>query len=394
MNKRFISKRTNNIALILWGLVLLSPYSVTGYGIMACSLIYFCIIFKPKITKTGIIGIAIVLISFLGNTLSGTSKIEFIDIFNSFTIILFCCTYNTVLPPSHVDKKFILLFLLIILFSQTVTALHISPFDSIITTYYHEEAYDYFNQDIADALKTGYARTGGFLGNPNQCAKFATLLLSAYLITSFRKGFNWVVIAFFIGILVLAGSRTGFLVTICIFILFVYYKADYSKIKNYKFLILGGVILTLYIIYQCTYNALSDYRFLQVDKGIDNSLMAKFFVATQYSDYLVYSHDLFSILFGRFYNSGFESLANSQGFVLGMLDSDIGNIFYSYGLIGLIVFPLLVVSKFRKEHYSPLFAIIFMWCLSASVFLHAKFFLFFIMTLMLFSNTSKKYVLQ
>lgn len=220
-----------------------------------------------------------------------------------------------------------------------------------------ERMITYANEHVTISNYSNF-RLGGLYHNPNQCAKYISLLLAIYLVNNKNKRFSkqvLFVVLCFIGVL-LTGSRTGFIVAALLVVLCFWTNGRMSKALKI-ITVLGMVAFIVYAIASGSSNS----RSLDIEDGLEGSLFAK---AKLVLYYLNTETSALSMVFGHLDLDLFLSPFSYS------LDCEYGYILYCYGLVGLISFVIYVVKLFKGiEKENRFFMVFLLWMLTSSIFM-------------------------
>lgn len=368
-------------------LLLYMPYSSVGYIAMAFLLGIAIYIAKPTLSSIGIWGGLFFLTSLVYNTFAHNNYIDFKDILLCAILFIFLFVYRSKSEKSYYMSEWaIFAIFLTVLLSQIVITLNIEPFASLIKNIYIEDQDDIYVGNITDMVNSAYYRAGGFLGNANQCAKFCNLIFAMYLTLFDYKKINIPIFITYLAIIVLAGSRTGMIVSLTLVCIYIYQKIRASeKNTNAIIFIITITFIALGIQYFLS-SHFSDMRIINVEDGIENSLNSKTNALSIYYEYTLYNDEWGHYFIGNYYSSLSNIFMQNNLISLGKFDSDIGYLFYSYGIIGLIIIGVCTVIKFRRTNTSLYYYPIFLWIISAAVYTHIKFIILFIIILLAFNK--------
>lgn len=222
--------------------------------------------------------------------------------------------------------------------------------------YYYQS--DYLIANGVDMSLTNRSfRLGGLFLNPNQCARYLTILLAIFLCENYNKKFKSILPFLTICFLAIisTGSRTGFLI-MALMILWYIYKRVASKGRIYKNLLIVAIILLTTVFILSVGELSKTMRFLDFDEGVDKSLFMKIQI---FIDYLSNNTGFIQILFGNFSNDGSSAI---------QFDSEWGDLFYRYGFLFLITFILfyILIYKNTAPKYR-LFFLILLWVVSSTL---------------------------
>lgn len=383
--------KTSILLCLLFSILLLMPYTAVGYMVMAVCALLTNIITKSKITIPGIFLSIFFIACYCFNGFFTSGANAFKDILNALAILLFV-GFSPQLDTNGFNKKFIFILLCLILLSQIVVSMQIQPWVQIINDFYFdEEASGYGTvMSMSEILQGSYVRAGGFLGNPNQCAKIVNLIFAAYLVRNIRNPIYFPIWILYFLVVAYAGSRTGMLVTLALCLCFFYQKYKRKFDLGKTFCVIIGLFFSAFIVFTFFHSYFSSMRIFDIESGVDASFNVKMDVIRCYLDYLESTKGYLYALFGNFFNSNSLILLGQLENHLGFFDSDFGYIIYSYGLIGTILIVFNIIYQFKTANISYLYFILFMWMASASVLMHFKFILLFSIILRMSANTRSK----
>ena len=235
-------------------------------------------------------------------------------------------------------------------------------FDSIYPYTGNQIGYqtDYLLRSAGDLESIVHRRYGGLYHNPNQCVKYVSFLLIIFLINAKGELKLYKKLIFLVSVLIsiiLSGSRTGFVVVLIVVLydLFIY---DVTRV-NAKFFL--SLIATLFLlIFLLLFFSDSDLRIFQVSEGNIDSLGAKFTFFYQYFQ------QVFSPLIFLFGNLSSENIYINYN--LSQMDSEWGELFYSFGLLGIISFGMFYL-KLWKTRYDKLrfYMFILLWGITSTI---------------------------
>ncbi len=305
--------------------------------------------------------VSIIALSFVLN--SASNEIEFKEISRmlSLSLMIFMFPFVSI---SNFKPQYIIISFLIIFLSQLAFVFDFSIIKEFINTYYidiNEEKYTLEKIREVSDFSSDFInkRYGGLFLNPNQCARYVTLLFALFLIEFKRKNkiiFFIVVITFFISI-ILTGSRTGFIV-LTFLLIYNYFKSvklNMGLIKNIFILsfIFGILILMFSII---------EVRNLKLEEAYEGSMEMKIELFFDYLLQSATSGNLTALFFGNF------SIAFSEKFNIPVFDSEFGNIVFTVGFFGLIAIFLFYRKIFiNSDKNVKLIFILLLWTISSSI---------------------------
>lgn len=329
--------------------------------------------------------LVLILISFILYSFTVTDKIEIKGLIRNivlFELILFFPFAKNVKIPNLV----LYLALIYIFISQISYMIGIDFITSFFSNNYpYEGDYAIYQSDhlrsISDeiTLTNRNIRLGGLYINPNQCARYLTIVFAVFLIENFSS--NLKILLPFLVIysmsIVATGSRTGFFVSI---ILFTYYFYSKSSRKNnvLKYIsILTPILIIIIFIFFVNSELTQDLRFLDYDEGLEKSVFIKLNILLRYI-----TDDLSAvrILFGNFSNEGLYHI---------QFDSEWGEFIFRYGIAGLtalVMFYFYLGKKLNTKH--RLFLILLFWVISSTLLMSYRASFLFLFLLSKYSYSS------
>lgn len=359
---------SNNVVLDKWAEVFLGISVIVSFIIPHTSTLLLLVnpllclfLFIKKKSKSillfSFIPVMAIIVSLLLNV---SGEAGFKAVLSSATIILYILTFpfveNTNLRNIYIYICFGLIFI-----SQICYMFQIGWAIQMLETFYPiswgERMITYANEHVTISNYSNF-RLGGLYHNPNQCAKYISLLLAIYLVNNKNKRFSkqvLFVVLCFIGVL-LTGSRTGFIVAALLVVLCFWTNGRMSKALKI-ITVLGMVAFIVYAIASGSSNS----RSLDIEDGLEGSLFAK---AKLVLYYLNTETSALSMVFGHLDLDLFLSPFSYS------LDCEYGYILYCYGLVGLISFVIYVVKLFKGiEKENRFFMVFLLWMLTSSIFM-------------------------
>lgn len=243
---------------------------------------------------------------------------------------------------------------------------YISGISSVISFFnnnypYEGDAYyyqsDYLISKSGDmSLTNRNFRLGGLFLNPNQCARYLTILFGVFLCENYSKNLKNILPFMIICILaiVATGSRTGFLITVLMLLWYIFRKAkENGRASKNLFIFLT---ISLAIVFALSISELAQtMRFLDFDEGLDKSLYMKGEIFTNY----LANNSLTQMLFGNFSNDGVSTI---------QFDSEWGDLYYRYGILFIITFIIFYILIFRHTPRKyRLFFFVLLWVISSTL---------------------------
>lgn len=286
----------------------------------------------------------------------------------------FVCGYRV--KNIYLYSTFALIFL-----SQVSYMFQITPVVAFVDKYYpivwNERGITHMIDTIDTTNYTSF-RLGGIYRNPNQCAKYVSLLLAVFLINNKNKSVIsqfWFLILCFFSVL-LTGSRTG-LVVVSLLIIIALYT---SKTKNKWVIAFFVAVFIGFIIYGVFVG--STFRGFDIENGLDNSLGVKWRITMSY---ISTEPSVMKLLLGHLDMDLFETNTTYS------LDCEYGYIIYCYGFLGVFALLTFYIQLFRKiDKDSRLYFCVLLWMLSSSIMMaYRSSFIFFLLLSTVYKNTTK-----
>lgn len=362
------------IADILLLILLLSPTSGVFYYLMTL-VVLFCIFYYRRQTRTywgyskGL-KLLFIICCFFSVSLYAVSSMSFsvIPCYRALILILMMFFFPFV-SGVKIHKITILIGVLFTLSTQLCYVVNFTPLIRFVNDFYpfesdlHLYSDDYLSS--AQGMTIGSAfRLGGFMHNPNNCARTYTFFYAILLIfvddwkLSSKNFLQYLCsLCIMLGLL-LCGSRTGFVVFALLSIIKFYITSN-TKRKILIFLLTMGFIAFVYSFLGGVGE--EEYRALRVAEGMDDSMTSKFNHIVEYYSAHV---SLFHFLFGQFdQHQMINYLKDAES-----MDSEIGVSLFTYGVVTTVVLFLLLYSFFKKIRKPYiLFAVLLLWMLSSSL---------------------------
>lgn len=264
-----------------------------------------------------------------------------------------------------IKKIYFYVFISIIILSQLVYILNISAIVNLIESLYpigdESSHYEDYIQENIDVTNITSFRLSGIFRNPNQTARYVTLIIAIFLSNSLPNKLKTAECLFMIasfGSVFLTGSRTGFIIA-SLLVIYYFYNIQLRKGAKVGIILLISIILILIIGNGVN---VENYRSMMILDGIDNSAKLKL---ETFIDYLGKESSLTSLLFGHFDALNYHANAG----VLNIFDAEYGYGIYKFGFAGFGLLVIFVISCFvhtpRKQR---IFFIVFMWCITSTIF--------------------------
>lgn len=368
----------NNFAIIV---ALLLPHTSIISLIIAGSLPLTLFLINSKFSKLNynkysfIFG-GVIILSFLVNAIMGADisikslqrLFTFITLFLLFPFVLYFKIYNWVL-------YFCLTYLLL---SQLAYVLGINFLVQFYNTFYPYtgELQGY----SSDFLLSGSGevdfilnrRYGGIYHNPNQLIRYISLLLLVLFIENRNRSLLYKLPFLSLVFIAtsIAGSRTGFFFVIIVIVFSYFYNRPKISISNAA-LPLFTVILTL--VSAIYFLSQYELRILEVSSGLDNSIGLKI------EWFLTFLNQLSSplnFLVGHF------STDNILVYGINILDSEWGELFYNFGLLGVFTLFMFYFDLFKtKDRNLRFLLLILIWGISSTIIFSFRMSIFYMIIL-------------
>jgi hypothetical protein len=205
-----------------------------------------------------------------------------------------------------------------------------------------------------------HRRYGGLYHNPNQAVRYITLLLAVFLIENKNNSLKNIYPYLFASSasLVLAGSRTG--IVIGAFLIAMYFLFLRNKTFRFKGLFLVALFFaTVGVVINLIYGQ-NELRVFQISSGIEGSLGTK---VEWFFDFFKQLNSVLSFFIGHFSSSNMQEI-----YGVTLLDSEWGELFYSFGILGTITLSLFYFKLFSlKDKNIRFYLIILLWGISSTV---------------------------
>lgn len=332
-------------------------------------LFVICIILLSNYTVS--IGKLLFIIMIIISIFFNVFNIEFKDLIRAIQISIAFLFFPLKIDRSYINKKFLGLIMLFIVFMTISNILGLSFENSFKNRFYPIESNPWYTE--TGFLDTGvsilFSRYATFFYNPNILGQTTLLILVIYLIVIHDKKkeiFDFLV--FFSGIicLIVSGGRTSFLIfSIIVFLTIIW------KMKLFYRLFFLAIIIPM-IFYK-----LSESRLLQIissDESMD-SVGVKFSILNTYIQSFKFDpFSIFQFLFG--------TMKSDIQF-----DNDIGSILYFSGFLSLVYFLHIFLREFWNSDFKfkPYYAFILI-SISATIIFNFKFLILTIFILSILKN--------
>ncbi len=258
---------------------------------------------------------------------------------NLIYIIIITITSNLKLDWSYYYKNWGILFLLVstVLLMQF---LHIPIINIILSNFYYESV----QLLTSEYNSISQFRAGSIFLNPNVLSIYTLMMMSIFLIK--KKEINIWMTLILISVLILTGSRTGFIVGITLLIInFLSIKKIRINLKSIIFLIL--LVFTIVIFPQTSFGSV--LRIFDIRSGFTTSIFIK---QQRFFEVIKKSLNISTLFFGLG-PFDYRELDNL------MIDFDYGYIISYYGLIGMLIYTffILLLIKINKQSMGIIFLI-------------------------------------
>ena len=301
---------------------------------------------------------------------------------STFTILLYFACFPFV-GQVHVRKFYLFFCLAYIFLSQIVYLLGMPRLTAFFDMVYpmSEENLDFYSHIQGNI---GYSnvfafRLGGIYHNPNQCARYLTMLMAFFLSVNHPKNVREVIyfiLIAYVGVL-LTGSRTGFIIASLI--------AYFGFLRHNR---LSGFV-------RFTVVAIAFFGFFNILQG-GTSLRALDIDSTgsanlKWSTFMYYIHtekSTLSYLLGHLDISLFNG---GVGRVMNNFDSEYGELIFRFGFIGFFCFLIFYWSVAKRLPKSQwFFFIILLWMVSSTIVAsYRALFIFMLFLSVVYSNHYK-----
>lgn len=353
----------NNLVPLFFVLGLLLPQSQVGFLIQATLpfiLVLVCgnLFKKPLgllVTLVGIICISyFITVTEMPIPQKGTQRM----IYLCAMFIIFPFTNYSKIKTNYLYFVFTVIFL-----SQLIFVFNIEGLKEFIDQLWPNEIEKYsasriaYVSDFSSELQG--LRYGGLFRNPNQCARYLTLIYAIYAIESTNivgiKKYLFIFLVFFS--IILTGSRTGLVVFGCVFV-FSTFKIGLVNQKAILRYLSASLLIFSFIVFFL----LIQTRSVDITESNTGSMAQKIENLSKYWGNIVSVENLPRILFGYF------SIELTNELDLNIFDSEIGNMLYSVGVVGFVLIIAFYAQLiFKKDKNLYIILIILLWILSSSV---------------------------
>ncbi len=297
--------------------------------------------------------------------------------------------YLSIFPISGKEAipiKTLYFLIFVIVGSQLAFAFNISPAISVIEKIwpYEGEGEIYQTEFLigrAEYIDSpfGNFRWGGLYRNPNQCVRYVSVILAAFLLETKNSPMRRKFLFYFICAIsvLLSGSRTGFIIcaALVLFDLIFFRKKMWAKWLAIGMSLGGALFMAL------SSSLKGNYRVLDLESGLSESM------GTKISWFFTYLTSLgpWEFLFGAIS----PKYINQYG--IPMLDSEWGYYFYLYGIIaslGLLISIGLVWKNGGSN--TRFFMIVSLWGMTSSILLANRMSFIFLLFLSVYFCKDKR----
>lgn len=379
-------KKGNILFIVVFLFGLLLPDNNISYIIIGASPIVLFLSLKNKSQfkpdKNLLAFFAIISISFIFTAFTdyGLETKQVLRYFSFSAIILlfpFC-------PKIRIPNWVLYFALIYIVLSQLAFSIGISSIVSFIDVYYPYQGdklgynSEYLLSGAGDIDFILNRRYGGIYRNPNQAVRYVTFLFIVFLIENEKlnlfKKMPFIIIVF-ISIMI-SGSRTGFLVTLLIIL----YNIFLLNKKNIQFgMIFTGILILSGMGILFSFLSEFDLRIFKISEGGNDSFSSKFDFFAYYFNQL---YSPVKALIGNFSN---ENILELYG--LSQLDSEWGELFYSFGILGCITLFLFYRKLYiQGDSRIRFFMLILLWGMTSTILFSFKMGFLFMLLLSKYYN--------
>lgn len=301
----------------------------------------------------------------------------------TLTILLYFFCFPIV-GKVKVPNAYFYILLGVIFATQIAYAYNITFIERFLNTYYplseEDKAVLYQQEHITVDTILNY-RLGGLYHNSNQCARYLTFLLTAFVIfnseKSYKKLLPFVAVSYYA--ILLTGSRTGFVVASLGIIAYFFVEKRVSSL--WRTIVIVAFIAVFLVL---TFSGSNTFRGFNVIGGFGNSASLKM---NTFAYYLFSENSVIRILIGYLDFLRFD-ISGASDYVMKKFDADYGYLIFQYGFVGFIAILLYFFSLFRRVDINKkLFFILFLWMFSSTIVTSFRaFFIFMLLLSVIYSN--------
>ncbi len=304
---------------------------------------------------------------------------------SSMAILLYFLCFPMV-GKVKIPNTYFYVILGVIFLSQIAYTYNITFMEHFLETYYpisEEDRAQQHYQDVINADNMYNFRLGGLFHNANQCARYLTFLLTAFMVLnsdkSIRKQFPFIVVAYYA--VLLTGSRTGFVIASALIFVYLFVEKKVSVGWRYLFLFFAIGLFVYLPFYEA-----DTLRGLDISRT--GSMEKKFYTFVYY---LTTEDSFVRLLLGYLDTSRYDISEALSSRVMASFDTDYGSIIFSYGFIGFfcILFYYFTIFK-RMNRYGRVYSILLFWMLSSTIVKSFRaLFLFMLLSSIIYGNCKR-----
>lgn len=304
---------------------------------------------------------------------------------SSFITILLYIVCFPIVWRVKVSNVWLYIILSLIFLSQIIYVLKIPYLIDFLDTYYpiqdtYANQISVIKRNIRFSTITDY-RLGGLYRNPNQCSRALTMLMSFYIINNYEKPVRSTMFFVILSIVAIlfTGSRTGLLVGGIIIAIDIFYiKKVPSGIRAIYIIFLIGAFIYFILI------GSGMYRGLDMSSGFNNSMSLKYEV---FLDYLHQERSVLRLMVGNFDPKKYVA---SSSDLLGIFDTDYGNLIFQFGFLGFIAILYYLFTIFKKmDRVGRSFFVLLLWMFSSTIVCSYRAFFIFMLELSVIYSDSR-----
>ena len=325
--------------------------------------------------------ITALVLSFIANFAFGDVSSKSVLTFLNILLILFCFPF---IGDYKIRNIYFYIALLFILFSQFAIFMNIPLLSPLYKVLYPPSLYEgYYNYVAQNA---GFHnifnfRMSGIYHNPNQCARYVTIIFAAFILENrtqkVEKCLPYIAITALS--VLMTGSRTGLFVFAAILLVWLWLNDSVSKTKK-NLVLLGIICFFAYMLYSSI-----GFRGIELREGMDNSANLKLYALL---DYLKHDNGIMHLLFGNFDQEKFE---RSSINIIGQMDSEYGYLIFNYGFVAFFAYIYFFIAVGKKlTKYNRIMLIPMLWILSSTMLLAFRPVFVFMLLLSKYFVTSTK----
>ncbi len=378
-------KRMSHFVGIGLVLAFLLPHSSTALLLVNPLLCVFYQFFKQNRSfyKYNWIVLVPIIIALLINLPQGVSSKSVMSCI-SILLYFFCFPIVGRVKIPNAYFYFVMIF---ILATQLAFAFNLTFFEDILNTYYplsEQDKAGQYSQNSVNASNILDYRLGGLYHNPNQCARYLTFILAAFIILNSEKPFKKLVPFIMINYsaVILTGSRTGFVVASLIIIAYIFVDKRITSLWK-TFVVLIAVVAFIVV----ALTGSDTFRGFNIIEGFGGSANLKM---DTFAYYLSSENSIIKLLLGYLDPSRFDH-SGSILYVMNSFDSDYGGIIFSFGFIGfvaILIYYFSILLKLSKN--GRVFFILLLWMYSSTIVTSYRALFIFMLLLSVIYNSEKE----